>query len=350
MIVCVSMIDVYPRGQVLFSLVALSAAVWFGAPQALAQSDAERAGARAAATEGAKAFEEGRFKEAVDLFARAESLVHAPPHLLYIARSHEKLGQLVEARESYLKITREQLSPDAPAAFKQARTSAEQELAALEPRIPYLTITVTGPGAQSATVTMDGDKVPRALVGVPHPVNPGEHELLASGQDVKSPPQKVALEEGGRKSIELVLAAAPGSTGSAGPVTGAGDGGDQGVSEGGSSGMRIGAYVALGVGVVGLAGGTFFALRASSKRSEADDLCNLPGGACPQDKRGEVSSLDDDADSASTLATVSFIVGGVGIASGLTLLLLSSGESSTSKGRGIQPWIGLGAAGVSGRF
>jgi hypothetical protein len=343
------MIDVSLVGRGLLSVLALSACFCLAAPHASAQSDAERAGARAAATEGARAFDEGRYAEAVDLFTRAQSLVHAPPHLLYIARSHEKLGQLVKARESYLKITREKLATNAPEAFKQAHGAAAQELAALEPRIPYLTIGVTGPGADSASVSMDGNPVPKALVGVPHPVDPGEHALQATAPNASSQSQKITLEEGGRTSVALVLEAAPGGEELPGTVTDPGNGPrDSGAAKGGN-GMRIGAYVALGVGVVGVAGGTFFALRSASKRSEADDLCNLPGGACPPEQRDQINSLDDDADGAGTMAAVSFIVGGVGIATGVTLLFLSSGASSASK-RAIQPWVGLGSAGVLGRF
>jgi hypothetical protein len=331
----------------------LAAALCLGAPAALAQGDTERAGARAAATEGGKAFDEGRYKEAIDLFTRAESLVHAPPHLLFIARSHEKLGQLVKAREAYLKITREKLAADAPDPFKEAQAAATQELSALEPRVPYLTITVKGDGADGATVSMDDQPVPKALVGVPYPVDPGEHKLQATGTGVQSPVQTITVKEGAKESIELALAPAEGA--GAGPGEGAsGSGevslGDAGPTSGGTNGMRIGAYVALGVGVVGLAGGTFFLLQASSKESEADDLCTLPGGGCPADKADEIKALDDDASSARTLATVGFIVGGVGIATGVTLFILSSNKSSASNKPGIEPWVGLGSAGVSGRF
>ena len=68
-----------------------------------AQTDEARAGARSLATEGATAFSDGRFKDAVELFSKAESLVHAPPHLLFIARASTKLGQFVKAREAYEK-------------------------------------------------------------------------------------------------------------------------------------------------------------------------------------------------------------------------------------------------------
>jgi hypothetical protein len=52
-----------------------------------AQNDEDRAGARTMATEGAKAFAAQRWSEAIDLFTRAEALVHAPSHLLFLARA-----------------------------------------------------------------------------------------------------------------------------------------------------------------------------------------------------------------------------------------------------------------------
>src|ERR1043165_2423473 len=78
-----------------------------GPHTASAQSDEQRAAARALALEGSRACADSRWQECVNLFQRAESVVHAPPHLLYMARAEEKLGHLVRARELYLKITRE---------------------------------------------------------------------------------------------------------------------------------------------------------------------------------------------------------------------------------------------------
>jgi hypothetical protein len=334
----------------------------FVAAQARAQSDSERAGARAAASEGLKAFKAGDFAKSADLFSRAESLVHAPPHLLYYARSQEKLGKLVKAHEAYVKITRETLAADAPAAFRDAAEKAKAELQALEPRLPYLTINVSGDGAADAVVTMDGKPVPKALVGVPTPMDPGEHELQATGNEVQSAVAKVTLAESARESVALELVAAPGVM-PPGAAPAAPEGTDTGPGEqppigqdtppptqdpggGGMSGMRIGSYVALGVGVVGLGAGTFFALRASGKYSDADALCS--NGNCPPDKKSEIDDLDSAGDSAKTTATIGFIVGGVGIATGVTLLLLDSSKSSHQAG--VRPWVGLGSAGVSGRF
>src|ERR1700742_3765530 len=88
-------------------------------PNAFAQSDDDRAGARVAATEGVKAINEKRWADAADLFTRAESLVHSPVHLLYLARAQVQLGKLVKARENYNRIIREHFAPDAPDAFRQ---------------------------------------------------------------------------------------------------------------------------------------------------------------------------------------------------------------------------------------
>jgi len=126
-------------------------------------------GARAAATEGAKAFDEKRYADAADLFSRAESVVHSPVHLLYIARSQAGLGALVKAQETYRKLAREDLSANAPPAFRKAVEDGNRELKELEPRLPYVTVTV--PGRSDAVVEMDGKRVAPALVGVPLPVD-----------------------------------------------------------------------------------------------------------------------------------------------------------------------------------
>jgi len=115
--------------------------------------------------------------------------------------------------------------------------------------------------------------------------------------------------------------------------------------------MRIGAYAAFGVGAVGLGLGTVFLLQSGSKRSDADALCTLSGGGCPLEKKAEVESLDSDAKSASTLSVVGFAVGGVGIAAGVVMLVMSGKQESSAAARpAVYPWVGGNSAGVAGRF
>ena len=196
------------RGIAAVLVVALGMAV--AQPSAWAQSDDDRAGARVAATEGVKAINEKRWADAADLFSRAESLVHSPVHLLYLARAQEKSGHLVKARENYNRIIREKYGADAPDAFRQAQSSAQQEVSGLDARLAAVTVKLEGEKG-SVTVTMDGEKVPPALVGLPLPVDPGSHTFQATGTDLKSDPVTVTVGEGGKNAVTLSVKSVPGT-------------------------------------------------------------------------------------------------------------------------------------------
>lgn len=321
-----------------------------------AVSDEERAGARAAANAGLDAIADQRWQDAIGYFQKAESIVHAPPHLLNIARAHEKLGQLVEAREAYLKVVREELPADAPKAFRQAQADARSELAALEPRVPRVSVVVQGAGELPVKVHMNGNLVPDGLVGVPRPLNPGSYEFQAFAEGARSNPSTLVLREGAAETMVLTLRATtapapaplvvPSAALSAEPSTEQRDTG-----HGGSSGMRIASYVSMGVGVIGLGVGTGFAVRAANKHSQADDICSFTGAfSCPISAREQVLQLDSEGDKARTVSIIGFVAGGVGIATGVTLFVLSSKGSSGSQKASVMPWIGLNSAGLRGRF
>lgn len=325
----------------------------------LAQTDEQRAGARALAEQGGEAFDANRYSEAVDLFTRAESLVHATPHLLYIARSRAKLGQFVKARENYLRIINEPLAAGAPAVFREAQADAERELAEIEAKLGKLTIRVENAGAyKDLRVTLDGAPVAVVLLGTPQPIDPGTHRIEVSAQGVRPAVQTVNAVQAQAAVTTIKLDPPPASSransssvvGTAPVDSGGGSTAKDSPSTG--SGMRIAAYSAFGVGAVGLGVGTFFLLKKGSKQSDIDDICSLPGGSCPSNRADEVRSLDDDRVSAGKLSAVGFIAGGVAVGAGVTLFVLSRSKSAgTARGEpGITPWIGLQSAGVSGRF
>jgi hypothetical protein len=211
------------------------------------------------------------------------------------------------------------------------------------------------------------------LVGAARPIDPGEHKIEAGGTDLRAPAQTVKLAEGERKSIVLKVDSAPGAapliavaqapapaasapapSAAPGPATSAApvDKGPSAPADD-NSGLRIGSYVAFGVGVAGLAVGTIFTMQSASKRKDADSKFEECGGeaGCRAENplSEEADALDRDADSAMTLGIVGFAVGGVGIATGATLFILSSG-SSNENATGVEPYVGFGTAGVKGRF
>jgi hypothetical protein len=343
------------------ALVAL--ALELGTGPSWAQSDDERAGARAAAEQAVKAYAEGRWADTVDLMSRAEKLVHAPTHLLYIGQAEEKLGHLVSANETYLKVTREKLRPDAPEAFVSAQEEAKRRAEAIRGRLSQVSIVVQGASPQSPVeVVMDGKKVPEALLGVPHPVDPGEHKFEARATTMQSGTATIQLREGGSETVVLTLQNRPEASANSGvaatlPTTKAGDGNQPSSSDAaptpspseGSSGMKIGGYVSLGVGVVGAGIGTGFLIRYLGKHSDANALC--PNGECQASNASQIHQLDSDAKTAGTVAIVGFTVGGIGLAAGVTMLLLSRpSDSRPPKTAWVRPYVGPNSAGIYGGF
>ena len=328
---------------------------------AFAVSDAERAGARSAANQGADAFDQGKWAEAVELFGRAEALVHSPIHLSYIARAQLKLGHWVEAYELFNRIKREPLEQPVSTATANAVADANRQLTTLDAQLPYVTLVVKGTDTQGVTVTMDGATVPSALIGVLHPVNPGQHKFRATSATQASPEQTVEIKAADRQTVELVLAptgaaavpVAPLAAAAAQPVATEPTPPPEPASSS-ASGMRIGGYVALGVGAVGVGLGTVFLLSANSKQKDADAAFDACGGkACSGPDRANVDSLDSDVATSKTLALTSFVVGGAGLATGVTLLVLSGNhksEPSAQLAPRLQPWIGYRPLGLSGTF
>ena len=332
------------------------------ASPAWAQSDEQRANARALADQGAQAFNEGHWQEAIDLFDRAESLVDAPTHLLFSARAHGKLRHYVKARELYLRIGRLQLAPNAPNAFRNAQTSAAEELKVVEPHIARLTITVHGPDPKAAKVTLDGAAMESVLIGVARPIDPGEHQLHAEAPGFAALTKSIIVADGSPLSVTPELTPAPGGAESVSApeatsmltATPAGDASTVDVAPSRTNGKRVASYVAFGVGAVGLGVGSIFLANSASKRSQADQKFAACGGAtgCTNANplSSQVGSLDDSARSAERLGVFGLVVGGVAVATGVTLFVLSRPHEASSTGWTIAPRIGLGSASVDGTF
>jgi len=319
--------------------------VFLAAQAAYAQTDLERATARDAANNGRAAFDAGQYEKAIDSFSRAEQLVHAPPHLLFLARAQVKLGRLVAARESYLKITRETLSAKAPKAFVDAQTAAEQEQGAVDARLPSVTVVLQGAPADGVVVQMDGTTLPAAMIGIPLPADPGQHVFKASGSATGTPVTPAA----GAAPTGAPAASTPASTE---PVT-------VDSSQVKGSGLRIASYVSFGLGAVGLGVGTFFILKSSSTRSESDkiyDDCRTgnPLGKCLDPiKQSQIRSKDSDADSQGKIGVIGLVGGGVGVIAGITFLVLdaSSGNKSAHQSTPhVTPVFGFRSLGLVGTF
>jgi tetratricopeptide (TPR) repeat protein len=346
-----------------------------------AQTPEERAGARSAARSGLQAFEGGKYADALDLFTRAENLVHAPTHLLYIARANLKLGRLVRAQEAYQQLIREKLAANAPQPFRDAQQSAEQELAAFEARIPMITVKVTGiTDTSQLQVTMDGKTIPSALVGIPYPTDPGTHKFAAIAPGYSASPIDRTIAESARDQIELKLKVDPNAAPVATTATGKGPttsttsssspsetpakAGPTAQSvdftakpEPHSNTNRILAYSALGLGAVGVGAGIYFLLGRNSADDDATkkyEVCRVQTGGCTKQEQGDIDSLDNKASTQGWLSIVSFSVGGLAAITGVTLLIVDGNKSSASNTvtphSQVRVWAGPGSLGLTGKF
>lgn len=322
---------------------------------AFALTDAEKAGARSAAEQGGLAFQDGRFADAVDYFTRAEEIVHATPHLLYIARANAKLGHLIAAREAYLKIIQEEVAPRGPRIFIETKAQAESELAELEPRIPYVSVVVEGAGEGEFEVMRDGTPLPSVLVGIPQPMDPGEHTFRAKAKHKASAEKKVTVREGAQETVVLKLEAVSGGAGEAEPALGGEP--DKAKSK---KGLVIAGYGVLGLGVASGALGTVFLLESNSSYRAADDLydqCDVnPDGqaVCTPSQSDEITRLDDQGLTQTIIGATALAVGGAAIATGVVLLIVGGKGKSTKlespSGAYVQPVVGWGTLGLRGAF
>ncbi|WP_437652306.1 hypothetical protein [Sorangium sp. So ce1182] len=265
--------------------------------------------ARALANRGWDHYQNGRYAEALQAFDDAEATVHAPPFLLMIARTHDKFGRLIESRATYRRLVSEELAPGSPRAFVVAKDDAKQELAALEPRIPTLEVTVTGTAQGGVKLVLDGKPITPTT---PVELDPGEHRLVAVVPGQRTATKTLRLREGTRDHVLLDLtppspAASPPDRASAG--------------SGFRTAVIIGGGFAAGAGAVA---GVVFTLVANSKASDkrkqwhqVDVIeggtvnCAAPAAGNPAQQCEKLNSLVDDRDLFTNLAMASFIGGGV---------------------------------------
>lgn len=346
----------------------LPLAVLTSASPAYAQdaSSQDIAQARQLGQQAQAAYDKGDFVESEKLWAAAAKLyTQAPTLTLGLARTQAKLGKVVAAQENYNKIVREWgNNPNPPPAFKDAVEAAKNEVGAVSAKVASVTVSVEGP--TNPVVTIDGQTVPAAALGLKRPVDPGSHKVSATADGYKPADTTFSVVEGGSAAASLkmekdptAVAAVPGGAGAAGG-TGPSSPSEPGADTGGSKGSTNTtlAIVAFGVGGAGLVVGAITGLIASGKASDLKGKCGADKNTCPPDSQSDIDSYK----SMGTISTIGFVVAGVGGVTGLVLLLTAPKSSSSAAdntrfktvkhdaGLSLTPYFGGTSAGVTGHF
>ncbi|WP_437314174.1 tetratricopeptide repeat protein [Sorangium sp. So ce385] len=318
---------------------------------ALAQTaDAAAKGtARMLAEEGLALYDGGDYRAALERFDRADALVRAPTMGRMAGLCLQKLGRLVEARERLLAVSRTELGPEASDAFRKAVTRAAAEAAALDSRIPKLSIRLSGAAPDEVQVTLDGKPIPAAMIGVSRLTDPGRRTLEGRrGSEVVR--EELDLKEGQSAEIALTFgsAVAPGLR----PGDGGGgqEGGGRAPAQDGST-LRTLGWVGVGVGGAGLVlGGVTLGLALSARGDLESKGCAQGAGGgvwrCPPEAQGDV----DRYNTLRPLPLVGFIAGGVVGAAGAVLLLTAPRDRASGAQAAVRPWVSPGGAGIMGVF
>jgi hypothetical protein len=146
----------------------------------------------------------GRWSEALDKL-RAVAQVKLTPGVRYhIALCEEHVGQLVHALADYREAEDGARLEDAQDVLRLVG----KQLAALDPRVPRLTVHVA-PSGPDTKVTVDGEPIANGPIDEPRPVDPGVHYVQASAPNLTPSAAEVTLRESEWRVLDMNLRAPP---------------------------------------------------------------------------------------------------------------------------------------------
>jgi hypothetical protein len=312
---------------------------------ARADEAADTAAARVLGGDGVTLADAGDCQQAIEKLRRAEEIHHAPTTAARLGECEIGVGRLVVGTERLQRLLREPLAANAPVPFVDALARARRVLDQALPRIATLRISVRVPAGTKVQVTVDGERLPEALLDNDRPSDPGRHTVLATAIGFFSKSEDATLSEGEttKVSIQLVpdrrarvVAPAALEAERSRPVA---------PTVPSSGGMGAAAIVAFSVGGVGLGAGIASGLVVALDSADLSKSCTA-SKACPPDKQSEINSAKTWA----TISTIGFAVAGAGLGTGLMLLMLGnhheSQDRAQAKIRPVVGWLYFGCEGA----
>lgn len=271
----------------------------------------------------------GDFDAACPKFAESQRLDPQLGTLLHLATCHEQQGLTATAWAEYSEAVDRATEQGEPKRARLARERAD----ALEASLSRLRVKSLG-AHDELEVVLDDVVLGPASLASSLPVDPGEHVIEARAPGHRPWQKTLSIPEGPAET-EVVVPVLERSS----------DGGDDAslvAPTGTGDGQRLAGWIVGGVGVVGFAIMAGFGARAASQASSADDECE--GRFCSQ------SGLDGHAAArtSATVATVGFVLGVIGVGTGITLLLTApSDDADVSTTAFVAPRFGPDGGGLT---
>ncbi len=244
------------------------------------------------------------WSEARKRFEEVAKVRMTPEVRFHIALCEEHEGLLLEAVRDFGVA-----ESDAKAEGKTAvMNEAPEHANAIRPRIPKIKFKLPSDVPDAVSVTLDGNPIdPKG--SEEQSLNPGTHKVEATADGFASFSYEFKLEESETKIVTLKMTSLKKDE----PVP---EPEPEPVKPETTKMVRktpVLAYVALGVGVVSLAGSVLFFTKRNSVKNELDTDC--PDLRCGPDKSDQISS----GKTYTTLTNVFAIIGVVGVGTGIYL-------------------------------
>ncbi len=291
------------------ALSVLAFALVLGHPSTARAQSKDPAGAEALFREGRALSDAGDIAGACAKFRESDRLDPAVGTIFNIADCEERLGHVATAWTLF-----DEVSQRLPASDKR-RAVAQGRAAALEPRLPKLSIRLAASAAAGARVTRDGVELGSASQGTALPVNPGEHAIVVSAPGHADRSFKVVISERENRTLEV-------ETGAVSDVKGETPGANTPSTAPAAphEGSKTLGYVVSGVGVAGFVTAAVAGALMLQKKSVVNEHCNAA-------KRCDAEGLR--ATKAGTtlgiVTTAGLVTGVVGVGGG-GYLVLSAGS------------------------
>jgi len=312
------------RRALLISAAAL--ALVLASPPAAAE-DPATAQAQSLFAEGRTALEKGDYATACAKFHQSLAVVKRASTLLNLGQCEQELGKLVSSAEHW------RAGIAALPAGDERIAPSKERAAAVEARIPHLTVKLSAPGPAGTRVEVDGAAAPADALGAGIPVDPGRHTvvLLVPGAADQRSTLDIGEKESRTVSFSIDAAAAPKIDAPA-PAP---------ASKG--SGMRTAGFALLGVGAAGVIVAAATGAVLVGKHSSIDTDC--PNQVCNPAGRSLINGLGP----LNAVNAVGWGLAIAGVAAGIPLVVIG-GKGQAQATVGTAPLPGGGGLWMTARF
>ena len=331
------------------SLIAFLSALSFAiatAPAGADPSAADKETARSLLNAGDARRRAGNLAGALEAYRAADAIMGVPTTGIEVAKTEERLGMLVEARDIALRVARTPPSDREPRPFKSTRAAAEQLADTLSQRIPSVRVEVSGPA--SPTIRIDGAVVSSSAASLSYKVNPGKHVVSVEAPGYERAEVEVETHESETSNCHLrplpLPEVAPAPAKQVPSVTLALEGTPKRPP---SEGLSPFVYVGAGVALAGIAVGTAAGVTVLGTVSRANESCRDAGNGAACDEQLHTGHV------LATAANVAFGVAAIGAVVGVYTFLHRGAPRPVEARKQELRWqvsVGPSEVGVIGNF